>query len=145
MSDSEKPSGAQVVDIDLAVAAEEEAKSPAFAEVIKAAKALEKGDDTGAINIMAKAAMMHPTPIQTDVLLKAIHKATGIGMRVLRAGWETIVERAEKEEWEANANARARAQAEREGREKRQKEELRRRLWTSCSKIAMSATLLEDM
>ena len=145
MSDSERPAGSQIVDIDIAIAAEETAKSPEFAKLIEKARALEKGDDRGAIDIMTKAAVMHLSTIQVDVLLKAIHKASGIGMRALRAGWKTILERAEKEEWEANANARARAKAEAEAQKAREKEERRKRLWVSCSKIAMSATLLEDM
>ena len=56
MSDSERPAGSQIVDIDIAIAAEETAKSPEFAKLIEKPEALEKGDDRGAIDIMAKAA-----------------------------------------------------------------------------------------
>ena len=72
MSDSETPLGAQIVEIDLT--AEETAKSPEFAKLIEEAKALPIGSDTGAIGLMARAAMMHLSDIQVDVLLKAIRK-----------------------------------------------------------------------
>ena len=143
MSERERPTNTQIVDVDLTAA--ETAKSPEFAALIEEAKALPEGSDTGAIDLMAKAATMHLSDIQVDVLLKAIHKSTGIGLRVLRPGWKAIIERAKQEEWEANANARARAKAEEEARRAREKEERRKRLWVSCGKIAVSATLLEDV
>ena len=142
MSDGEKPS-TQIVDIDLT--AEETAKSPEFAKLIEEAKALPEGSDTGALDLMAKAAMMHLSDIQVDVLLRAIHKSTGIGLRQLRPGWKLLLKRAREEEWEANAAERARARAEQEARWQHEREKEREQLWASCKGIAESKTLLADM
>ena len=86
-----------VVSIDPDVAAEEK-RSKAFAACMKEARALKPGDDRGVIALLVKAAALGLTALQADMLITAIHKATGFKITTLRGTWKAKRAEAEKEE-----------------------------------------------
>ena len=90
--------------------------------------------------------MMHLSDIQVDVLLKAIRKSTGIGLRVLRPAMEN--DRRESETGGMGSErqrARPRSSRTRGARKARKGRAAQALCGTRASKIAMSATLLADM
>ena len=115
-----------------------------FADLIKEAEALTKGDAAGVGALLIKAAAIGLSGIQTDMLIKAIAKATGAGVKTLRLAWAKVRDEEARRAWESDAPERMRRAAEKEARRQRERKEERERLWISCRPIAKSKTLLQD-
>ena len=122
-----------------------ETQSPLLAGLLREAKALKLGDDKGVIALLAKAAALKLDDLQADALIKTIHKATKLGVRMMRAAWKVLVERAKKEAWEAGAAERERTKAEQEARWQHEREMERDALWASCKELAEDPKLLAEM
>lgn len=122
-----------------------ETQSPLLAGLLREAKALKLGDDKGVIALLAKAAALKLDDLQADALIKTIHKATKLGVRMMRAAWKVLVERAKKEAWEAGAAERERTKAEQEARWQHEREMERDALWASCKGLAEDPKLLAEM
>jgi hypothetical protein len=117
---------------------------PVFADLLKAARELEPGDDAGVAALMAKAAQARLSDVQVEMLIKAAHKATKVGIKVLRQARAMALA--------AHVNAKRAVEApEREARAAKAEAELhrealdeRKRLEASCRHVAESPTLLKD-
>ena len=79
------------------------------------------------------------------MLIKAIHKSTKLGIRMMRAAWKVLVERAKAEAWTDGAAERERTKAAQEARWQHEREQERDRLWASCKRLAESKALLKAM
>jgi hypothetical protein len=115
------------------------------ADILAAAAALQKGDEAALTALMRKAAETDLTGVQADMLIKAIARSTGVGLKPLRQELARAQAEARKRAWEAGAEERQRLEAEREAMRQRLEEEEHDRIWRSCSTIALSKTLLRDM
>jgi hypothetical protein len=112
-----------------------------FADCLKAAQRLQKGDADGVNTILKAAAELDLGGIEVDILIEAIHCRTKTPKRTLKKGFEAFVKIAldEKEKAKKKADDDAADQwrkmrdAEREG------------LWASCRHIAEHPDLLEAM
>jgi hypothetical protein len=116
-----------------------------FADLLKAAKSLKPGDAAGVVALFVKVAAVGLSGVQADMLIKAIAKATGAGIKTLRKTWAEAQEEEQRRAGEAGAPERMREAAEKEARRKRLGEEERERLWNSCRAIAESKALLAEM
>jgi hypothetical protein len=116
-----------------------------FEDCLKAAAALQEGDDKGVIAILSRAAALWISDIQADVLVKKLAAASGIGRRPITALWKKLAEKAAKEKEAAEAQERARRAAEYAAQRQQAQDEQRRRLWQSCAMIAESPILLQGM
>jgi hypothetical protein len=116
-----------------------------FDDCIKVAASLETADHARVVALLAGAAVIGLSDLQADMLIKAIQKATDIGIRTLRKTLADETEEARAKAWKASAAERERFAAAKEAERIRKIEEERARLWQSCSHIAGSTTLLADM
>jgi hypothetical protein len=123
----------------------EGAEIQTFDNCMKAAADLPSGDHAPVVALLARAAAIGLSDLQADVLVKAINKATDIGIRLLKKTLATEVEEARLRAWKVGAAERERLAAVEDAKRRRKIEEERARLWGSCSKIAQSQTLLADM
>jgi hypothetical protein len=112
---------------------------------LKAAAALKSGDHARVLALLARAATIGLSGLQTDLLVKAVHKTTDIGIKTLRKTLADETEEARLKAWKAGALERERLAAFEEAERRRKIEKERARLWNSCSRIAESKTLLADM
>ena len=124
-----------------------ETQSSQLVGLLREAKALKPGDDRAVIALLAKAAALSPPldDLQVDMLIKAIDKSTKLGIRMMRAAWKILVERAKAEAWTAGAAERERTKAAQEARWQHEREQERDRLWASCKRLAESKALLKAM
>jgi hypothetical protein len=143
--DEEKPGSLAIVVIADDAGEDTKSQSPQLAALIKEALALKLGDDRGVIALLAKAAALGLDEMQADMLIKAINKATKLGLRMMRAAWKVLVERAKAEAWTAGAAERERAKAEQEARWQHEREHERDRLRASCKELAENPKLLDEM
>ena len=142
----QKPSASALITVSIATEDEgSETQSPELAGLIKKALALKLGDDRGVLALMTEAATKGLDEMQAEMLLKAIHKSTKLTLKLLRAGWKIILDRAKAEAWTAGAAERERAKAEQEARWQHEREQERDQLWASCKGLAESPTLLKEM
>ena len=123
----------------------EGAEIQTFDDCLKTAAELKSGDHARVLALLARAATIGLSGLQTDLLVKAIHKTTDIGIKTLRKTLADEIEEARLKAWKAGAAARERLAAFEEAERRRNIEEERARLWNSCSRIAESKTLLADM
>ena len=85
MTDDEgKPGSLTIVVIADDAGEDTKSQSPQLAALIKEALALKPGDDRGVIALLAKAAALGLDEMQADMLIKAINKATKLGLRMMR-------------------------------------------------------------
>jgi hypothetical protein len=143
--DLEDVADSDVVDPDLEEIDEREFSAAGFPTLLEEASKLEAGDDAGINALIAAAIVVGLDGVQTDMLVKAIGKKTGVGLKTLRAAWTKTQAEARKATHAAGASERARHEAEAKVDLERTREEESARLWSSCSSIALSATLLADM
>ena len=68
-----------------------------FESCLKAAAALQEGDDKGVITILSRAAAIGITDMQADVLIKALARASGIRGTTIRGTWRTLAAKAATE------------------------------------------------
>ena len=145
-NDAEKaPRSALII---VSIAAEDdgsETQSALLAGLLREAKALKLGDDKGVITLLAKAAAAGLDDLQSDAVIKAIHKSNKLGIRMLRAGWKVLVERAEKEAWEAGTVERERAKAEQEARWQYKREMEREAVLGLVPEARENPKLLDEM
>jgi hypothetical protein len=106
---------------------------------------LQKADEAGLRTILARAAEIGITDLQAEVLIKALHDATGIGKRPIKAAWKIFQEKAAKDKEAFEAEERMRRAAEFHARRREAQDAERARLWASCSWIAESPNLLAGM
>ena len=123
----------------------EGAEIQTFDDCLKTAAELKSGDHARVLALLARAATIGLSGLQTDLLVKAVHKTTDIGIKTLRKTLADEIEEARLKAWKAGAAARERLAAFEEAERRRNIEEERARLWNSCSRIAESKTLLADM
>jgi hypothetical protein len=123
----------------------EEARSPTFAALMEEARALKPGDDTAVIGLLVKGAALHLNEMQADFLLKAIRKATGMGLKLLRKTWKFWQDEIAKREEAEGREARERTAADWAAKAAEARRQYRDRLYESCRHIAESRTLLADM
>jgi hypothetical protein len=115
------------------------------AEIFDAARSLAKGDLKGASILMRKGAAAGLTDVEADLLIRTIAKAVGIGVTVTRKAWEKACAEEAARAYAAASAARAAHAAAEAAEAQCRREEERERLKVSCSAIALSATLLDDM
>ena len=123
----------------------EGAEIQTFDDCMKAAAALASGDHARVVTLLARAAAIGLSGLQTDLLVKAVHKTTDIGIKTLRKTLANETEEARLKAWKAGAAERDRLAAVEEVERRRKIEEERARLWESCSRMAMSKMLLADV
>jgi hypothetical protein len=116
-----------------------------FDDCLKTAAVLESGDHARVLALLARAAAIGLSGVQTDILVNAVRKATGIGLKTLRNTLADETKEARLKAYEAGAAERERLAGAQEAERRQKIEEKRARLWNSCSKIAESKTLLADM
>jgi hypothetical protein len=121
------------------------AETQTFDDCMKAAAALATGDHARVVALLARAAAIGLSDLQADMLVKAVHKTTDIGIKTLRKTLANEAEEARLKAWKAGSAERERLAVVEEAERRRKIEEERARLWDSCSRIAMSNTLLADM
>jgi hypothetical protein len=119
--------------------------SEAFAPLLEAASKLTPDDDVGVAALMAEAAAAGLTDVQSDMLAKAIQKATHVGLKTLRRAWAKALADTLKGKHAAEAPERARREEEARVEAARKRGEERARLSASCSSLAHSPTLLAEM
>jgi hypothetical protein len=113
-----------------------------YDDCLKAAQALQEGDEAGLRTVLARAAEMGITDLQAEVLISVLHVATGIGKRPIKAAWRIFKEKAVEEKKAAEAKEYARRAAEYAAQAQAAHDAERDRLWASCSWIALNADLL---
>jgi len=121
------------------------AKIQTFNDCMTAAGALESGDRASVMALLGRAAAIGLSSLQADMLVKAVQKTTGIGIKTLRKTLADETEEARLKAWKAGTAERERVAVAQETERRRKIEEERARLWNSCSRIAESTTLLTDM
>ena len=91
------------------------AKARRTQPILEAAAALQKGDEGAVTALMRKAAETNLTGVQADMLIKAIARSTGVGLRTLRDALAKAHAEARKRAWEAGTEERQRLEAEPRG------------------------------
>jgi hypothetical protein len=86
----------------------EGAEIQTFDDCMKAAAALAAGDHARVVTLLARAAAIGLSGLQTDLLVKAVHKTTDIGIRTLRKDLANETEEARLKAWKAGAAERER-------------------------------------
>jgi hypothetical protein len=112
---------------DLVVVAVEAAPD-SFEDCIRTAEALKRGDAAGVIEVLTRAAAIDLSRLQTDMLIEAIAKATGVGLKALRQTWAKMQAEEERKAWSAGAAERARRVAEKEAQRQRERDEEREQM-----------------
>ena len=116
-----------------------------FDDCMTAAGTLDSGDHARVVALLVRAAAIALSSLQADMLVKAVQKMTGIGIKTLRKTLANETEEARLKAWKAGAAERERVAVAQEAERRRKIEEERSRLWNSCSRIAMSKMLLADV
>jgi hypothetical protein len=116
-----------------------------FAACLGDARKLEPDHDAGVAKLMATAAQGRLSDVQVDMLIKAIGKATKVGIKVLRQAWARALAVYVNAKRAAEAPEHERREAEAEAAAAREQEDERKRLEASCRDITNSPTLLADL
>jgi hypothetical protein len=122
----------------------EKKSSPSYHALLMRIGELDPSDEPGVRAILAEAHSGRLSDFQIEMLIKALHKAVGVGVKAIRNLLAQI--RAEAAE-AAKPSPEEREQLQREDYEQRKREadEEREALWRSCSRIALSVSLLAEM
>jgi hypothetical protein len=118
---------------------------PGFDALLKTARELKAGDDKGVAKLMAEAVAIGLNDVQADMVIKAAHEATKVGIKVLWQAWVKALAAHVNARREAEAPERERREAEVRVMTLRRREEERKRIWASCRALAESPTLLNQM
>jgi hypothetical protein len=116
-----------------------------FADCIKAAKSLQRGDDAGVNTILKRAAELSLGGIEVDMLIVEIHARTGVGKRLLKKAFESLAKIVRDEKAKEEAEARKKAAADAADQWQKMREEKKERLWKSCGWMAERPDLLAGM
>jgi hypothetical protein len=116
----------------------------AFDDLLEMADELDPANEAGVRAILAKALECGLSDLQTDMLIGRLSKKLRVGVRSIRKLLHAMgVEAAEAAE--SSPEERTRREQEDEDRRRRKTDEEGEALWRSCSKIALSPTLLAEM
>jgi hypothetical protein len=116
-----------------------------YEDCLRAAAALEKGDEAGVRTILSRAAEIGITDMRADVLINVLHRATGIGKNPIKAAWKIFKEKADREREAEAEKERLKEAAAWAAKAQAMRDAERERLWKSCSFIAESPNLLKGM
>ena len=89
----------------------EGAEIQTFDDCMAVAATLESGDHARVVTLLARAAAIGLSGLQTDLLVKAVHKTTDIGIKTLRKTLAKETEEARLKAWKAGAAERERLAA----------------------------------
>jgi len=121
--------------------------SDQFAALMMKVKALSNGDDDGLKTLIGEMLDASLTPARRDMFVAEAKKATGFPANTIKG----LIGAAEAGRRECERNSPDAQEAARRAKEweqeaaRREREAERERLWRSCSAIATSRTLLDDM
>jgi hypothetical protein len=116
-----------------------------FAACLETARMLDPGDDAMVTALLAKAAALGVSDVQADMLIKAMAKATGVGLKALRRAWAKAIADLVNARRAADAPKQAQREAEARLEAALKREAERARLSASCSTLANSPTLLAEI